>query len=199
MNDYPEPIERMIEKFRKLPGIGRKSAERLTFQIIRMENREVEEMRQALYDVKVRIHPCEICGNLTDEKICHICRDERRDQQMICVVEDVANLVALERSEEYRGAYHVLHGLISPLNEISYDNINLDSLLQRIEKGDIREVILAISPTIDGEMTTLFIRELLAPTAVEVTRIASGIPMGGSLEYFDSATINKALEDRKKI
>lgn len=199
MNDYPEPIERMIEKFRKLPGIGRKSAERLTFQIIRMENREVEEMRQALYDVKVRIHPCEICGNLTDEKICHICRDERRDQQMICVVEDVANLVALERSEEYKGAYHVLHGLISPLNEISYDNINLDSLLQRIEKGDIREVILAISPTIDGEMTTLFIRELLAPTAVEVTRIASGIPMGGSLEYFDSATINKALEDRKKI
>ncbi|MDO5717364.1 MAG: recombination mediator RecR [Tissierellia bacterium] len=199
MNLYPEPIERLIAKLSKLPSIGRKSAERLALKLVSTDKSEVEELRQALLDIKTKIKHCNICGNLTEHEICNICSDNSRNKSLICVVEDTPNLIAIEKSREYRGLYHVLDGLISPINDISADEINLDSLIERVENQDIEEVILAISPTVEGEMTTLFIGELLKNKNAKITRIASGIPVGGSIEYFDTQTLFKALEDRREI
>lgn len=199
MDLYPEPIERLIGKLSKLPSIGRRSAERLALKLVSTEMDEIEELRQALYDIKTKVHNCKKCGNLTDKDICDICSNDRRNNKIVCVVEDTPNLIAIEKSKEYKGLYHVLNGLISPLNDVQADNINLDSLLDRVDNGEFEEVILAISPTIEGEMTTLFLAELLKEKDVKVTRIASGIPMGGNIEYFDSETLYKALEDRREL
>ncbi len=199
MDLYPEPIERLIGRLSKLPSIGRRSAERLALKLVQTDLEEVEELRQALIDIKTKVHNCSICGNLTDKDICDICADDRRDKAVICVVEDTPNLIAIEKSREFKGLYHVLNGLISPLNDIQAENINLDSLLDRVDSGEHNEVILAISPTIEGEMTTLFLAELLKEKNVKVTRIASGIPIGGNIEFFDSETLYKALEDRREL
>lgn len=199
MDLYPEPIERLIGKLSKLPSIGRRSAERLALKLVSTEMDEIEELRQALSDIKTKVHNCKKCGNLTDKDICDICSNDRRNNKIVCVVEDTPNLIAIEKSKEYKGLYHVLNGLISPLNDVQADNINLDSLLDRVDNGEFEEVILAISPTIEGEMTTLFLAELLKEKDVKVTRIASGIPMGGNIEYFDSETLYKALEDRREL
>ncbi len=199
MDLYPEPIERLIGKLSKLPSIGRRSAERLALKLVSTDMHEIEELRQALSDIKTKVHNCNKCGNLTDKDICDICSNDKRNNKIVCVVEDTPNLIAIEKSKEYRGVYHVLNGLISPLNDVQADNINLDSLIERVDNGQFEEVILAISPTIEGEMTTLFLAELLKDKDVKVTRIASGIPIGGNIEYFDSETLYKALEDRREL
>lgn len=199
MFDYPKSIENLIENLRKLPSVGRKSAQRMALHIVNMEDTSVEEMIEALKDVKDNIKKCEICGNLTENTICNICRDHSRDGSTICVVEDVTNLLTIERSNTFNGKYHVLNGLLNPNSMINPDSIGIDSLLDRISYEDIKEIIFAISPTLEGETTMLFIKELLKGRDIKITRIASGIPVGGNLEYFDEITLSKAIEDRRDI
>lgn len=199
MFDYPKSIENLIENLRKLPSVGRKSAQRMALHIVNMEDTSVEEMIEALKDVKDNIKKCEICGNLTENTICNICRDHSRDGSTICVVEDVTNLLTIERSNTFNGKYHVLNGLLNPNSMINPDSIGIDSLLDRISYEDIKEIIFAISPTLEGETTMLFIKELLKGKDIKITRIASGIPVGGNLEYFDEITLSKAIEDRRDI
>lgn len=199
MELYPESLEILIAEFTKLPTIGKKSAERLAMSIIKKDEDEVQRLSKALMDVKTKVHKCKSCGNLTENEICDICLNPKRDKSIITVVEDTSNLIAIEKSGEYRGLYHVIGGLISPMKDISAENINIDSLLSRVDSGEIEEVILAISPTVDGETTSLFLNELLKSKNVKVSRIASGIPMGGNLEYYDSETLTRALEDRREF
>ena len=199
MFDYPKSIENLIENLRKLPSVGRKSAQRMALHIVNMENTSVEEMIDALKDVKENIKKCEICGNLTENTICDICRDHTRDGLTICVVEDFTNLLTIERSNTFNGKYHVLNGLLNPNSMINPDSIGIDSLLDRISNEEIKEIIFAISPTLEGETTMLFIKELLKSKNLKITRIASGIPVGGNLEYFDEITLSKAIEDRRDI
>lgn len=197
MDLYPEAVEELILQFSKLPSIGKKSAERLALYIKNHEE-DIGFLIQALEDVK-EVGDCVVCGNLAEDDLCFICQDQTRDQSVICVVEDPQNLVAIEKSKEYRGLYHVLGGLISPMRDVSPDSINLDSLLERADKEEVDEVILAISSTVEGEMTTMFLAEMLKDRGVAVTKIASGIPMGGNLEYFDSQTLFRALEERREV
>lgn len=199
MFDYPKSIEILIENLRKLPSVGRKSAQRMALHIVNMENASVEEMIDALKYVKENIKKCEICGNLTENTICDICRDHTRDSATICVVEDFTNLLTIERSNTFNGKYHVLNGLLNPNSMINPDSIGIDSLLDRISNEEIKEIIFAISPTLEGETTMLFIKELLKSKNLKITRIASGIPVGGNLEYFDEITLSKAIEDRRDI
>lgn len=199
MFDYPKSIENLIENLRKLPSVGRKSAQRMALYIVNMEDTSIEEMIEALKDVKDNIKKCEICGNLTENTICNICRDHSRDESTICVVEDVTNLMTIEKSNTFNGKYHVLNGLLNPNSMINPDSIGIDSLLDRISDEEIREIIFAISPTLEGETTMLFIKELLKDKDIKITRIASGIPVGGNLEYFDEITLSKAIEDRRDI
>lgn len=196
---YPESLERLIEQFQKLPTIGKKSAQRLALYMLDQPAQVSQAFAQALLDVQERIHPCARCGNYTEQDICSICADVRRDQASLCVVEDVPNLMAFERSGTYRGLYHVLGGTLSPEKDRGPEEIGIDRLIDRIQGGDFKEVILAISPTVEGETTTLFVAELLKPLGVKVTRLASGIPMGGNLEYFDEMTLYRALEDRRRL
>ncbi len=196
---YPEPIEALIEQFQKLPTIGRKSAQRLAFRIIDMDVDQVKAFSQALLDVKEKIGRCENCGNFSEHALCDICADGRRDESTICVVEDATNLYAFERSRTYHGSYHVLYGLISPLSDVSPNQINLERLQERVAAGGVKEVIVAISPTVEGETTSLYIANLLKPYNVAITRIASGIPFGGNVEYFDEMTLSRALEDRRRM
>ncbi|WP_243343674.1 recombination mediator RecR [Anaerococcus sp. AGMB09787] len=196
---FPESLANLIEKFQKLPTIGRKSAERLAMSIVEDDKKDVEDFAQSLIDVKNRIHSCEICGNLTEDDICDICKDISRDNETVCIVEDIQDLIAIEKSGAYRGRYHVLGGLISPSDGIGPDQLNVDRLLERINKEEIKEVILAISSTIEGETTILFLQNLLANRDVRVTKLAQGIPVGSSLEYFDQLTLERALEDRREI
>lgn len=199
MYEYPEPIENLIENLRKLPSIGRKSAQRMALHIVNMPKESISDMISALENVKEQIHKCSICGNLTENSICNICLDKTRDNQVVCIVEDVTNLLTIENSNSFNGKYHVLNGLIDPSSFSPTDDIGVDSLLDRIDKENIREIIFAISPTLEGETTMLFIKELLNGRNIKMTRIASGIPVGGNLEYFDEITLRKALEDRRDI
>lgn len=196
---YPESLERLIEHFQKLPTIGRKSAQRLALYMLEQPDQAAREFARALVDVKEKIHPCAECGNYTEDDICPICADNRRDKTTLCVVEDVPNLIAFERARGYRGLYHVLKGTLSPDKNRGPEEIGIDHLLGRIQKGSFKEVILAISPTVEGETTTLFVAEMLKPLGVTVSRIASGIPVGGNLEYFDEMTLYRALEDRRNL
>lgn len=196
---FPESLANLIEKFQKLPTIGRKSAERLAMSIVEDDKKDIEDFAQSLIDVKNRIHSCKICGNLTEGDICDICKDISRDDETVCIVEDIQDLIAIEKSGAYRGRYHVLGGLISPSDDIGPDQLNIDSLLERINKKEIKEVILAISSTIEGETTILFLQNLLAKRDVRVTKLAQGIPVGSSIEYFDQLTLERALEDRREI
>ncbi|KWZ77457.1 recombination mediator RecR [Anaerococcus tetradius] len=196
---YPESLVNLIDEFQKLPTIGRKSAERLAMSIVDRDKDSVDEFAKSLLEVKSRIHSCEICGNLTEEDICDICKDITRNEECLCIVEDVKNLIAIEKSHAYRGRYHVLGGLISPSDDIGPDKLNVDKLLERIDKEDIKEVILAISSTIEGETTSLFLTSLLSNKNVKITKLAQGIPVGSNLEYFDQLTLERALEDRREI
>lgn len=199
MNYYSPPIAVLIEEFSKLPGIGRKTAQRLAFHVIGQPYEAVERFSQAIIDAKRNVRYCQICTNLTDGEVCGICKDQSRNPGLICVVEDPRDVVAMEKTREFRGYYHVLHGAISPLDGVGPEDIKIKELLARIGTQDIEEVILATNPNIEGEATAMYIAKLLKPMGIKVTRIAHGIPVGGDLEYADEVTLTKALEGRREI
>jgi recombination protein RecR len=196
---YPEPVARLIEAFQRLPGIGPKTAQRLTFYMLKRPPDEVRELGDALLAVKQKITYCRICFNVTDEDPCRICSDPRRDAHVICVVEEPNDLLAMERTGEYRGRYHVLLGALSPLDGIGPDDLKIRELLARLEGHETTEIILATNPNVEGEATALYLAKLLRPHAVRITRIARGLPVGGDLEYADQVTLSKALEGRREI
>ncbi len=189
-------LEILIEEFNKLPSVGKKSAQRFAFAILEMEKEEVETFAKALIDVKEKVKKCSICGNFSEEEICEICLDESRNKKIICVVEDSKDIVALERARSYKGIYHVLHGKLSPLNGKGVEDLNIKSLLDRIGSGGVEELIMALNPDLEGETTSMYISRLVKDFDIKVSRIASGIPMGGNLEYADMATLAKSLEGR---
>ena len=199
MFEYPGPVEDLIENLRKLPSIGRKSAQRMALHIVNMEKYSIESIINSLENVKNNIKKCEICGNITENKVCDICSDNKRDDSVICVVEDVTNLLTIEKTNTYSGKYYVLNGLINPNYLVDPENIDIDNLINRVNSGKVKEIIFAISPTVEGETTMLFIKEMIKDKDIKITRIASGIPVGGNLEYFDEITLSKALEDRRLI
>jgi recombination protein RecR len=196
---YPEPFARLIEALQRLPGIGPKTAQRLTFFLLKRPLDEVRELSEALIAVKERIGHCRICFNVTDEDPCHICADPARDPRVLCVVEEPNDLLAMERTGEFRGRYHVLLGALSPLDGIGPEDIKVRELLARVEGSETTEVILATNPNVEGEATALYLSKLLRPLVVRVTRIARGLPVGGDLEYADQVTLSKALEGRREI
>ena len=196
---YPRDMEELILKLSSLPTIGRKSAKRLAFKIVEMDEAEVLDLAKTLVNVKENIKPCKVCGNITDGDLCDICSDDNRDKTTIIVVEDSSNIISLEKAREYRGLYHVIGGLLSPRNEIGPENLNIDSLVERVKTGEVKEVILSLSSTTDGEFTSGLISEILKPYGVKVTKIAQGIPIGVSLDYFDEMSIFRAIEDRREI
>ena len=197
--NYPDSLKVLIDSFKKLPSIGEKTAERLSFAVMNMSEEDINSFSKAIVDVKLKIKKCSICGNITENEICDICSDSSRDSDIICVVEDSKNIISLEKMGSYRGKYHVLNGLISPMDGKGPDDIMLDSLLQRIKKENIKEIIIAVSPTLEGETTSLYISKLLEPFKITVSKIAYGIPIGADMEYIDSLTLSRALEDRKEI
>lgn len=196
---YPAVLEKLISYYEKLPGIGEKSAERLALATIELNDDEIVEFSKTVVDAKQKLTRCTICGNITDEDICSICRDETRDKNTICVLEDFKNILSFEKSGKYNGTYHVLNGLISPIDDIGPDDINLPSLISRVEKLDHPELILALKPKIEGEATTLYIKKILENKDVTISRLSYGIPMGAEIDYLDNVTLEKALEDRRKI
>ncbi|WP_326910946.1 recombination mediator RecR [Sedimentibacter sp. MB31-C6] len=198
MEQYTQPITKLIEEFSKLPGIGRKSAQRLAFHILDMKGNDVVELAKAIVNAKKLTKHCKTCGNMSESDICNICSNIKRDQSTICVVEDVRDIAAMERTKEYNGVYHVLHGTISPLDGIGPDDINIKNLISRLNE-DISEVILATNPTIEGEATAVYISRLIKPIGIKVTRIAHGIPVGGDIEYADEITLMRALEGRREF
>lgn len=199
MSEFIEPLEIIIEQMRKLPGVGRKSAVRMTFGIINMSDEQIERFLHSISEAKASIKTCSICGNLSTDDLCPICSDVQRDSSIICVVEDVKALMAMEKVRSYHGMFHVLGGTISPIDGRGPDDISIDSLLNRINNGDIKEVILATNPTIDGETTAIYISKLLKPLGISTTRLASGIPVGGDLDYADEMTLLNAIDGRKEI
>ena len=192
-------LERLEESFNKLPSIGRKSAERLAYSIIEMSDDDVKEFSDALQSLKSKVHICPICGNITEDDICEICKDEDRNQAQIMVVSYPKDLIAFENSEGYKGLYHVLNGVISVSKGKGIDDLNISSLIERVKNDAIKEVIIATNPTIEGEATGIYLSKLLAPYVESVTRLAYGLQMGGNLDYTDSLTLSKALEGRTKI
>lgn len=198
MEQYTAPIAKLIEEFAKLPGIGRKTAQRLAFCILDMENEEVLSFAKAVVNAKKLTKFCTICGNLSEAEHCNICQSTKRDKSIICVVEDVKDVAAMERTKDFMGVYHVLHGTISPLDGIGPDQINIKELISRLS-DDISEVILATNPTIEGEATAVYISRLIKTMGIKVTRIAHGIPIGGDIEYADEVTLLKAMEGRREI
>lgn len=201
MNFFAPPVERLIEEFAKLPGIGQKTAQRLAFHVLAIPKVDAVRFADAIRDAKETIFACKLCQNLTDNEICPICADPMRNQQQICVVTDPKDVIAFERTREYHGLYHVLHGVLSPLNHIGPDDIRVRELLIRIadEDSDIREIILATNPDTEGEATAMYISRLAHPFGITVTRLAYGIPVGGHLEYIDEVTLMRALEGRREI
>lgn len=199
MNYYSASISQLIEEFTKLPGIGRKTAQRLAFHVINMPTQDAHNLADAIVKAKENIKYCKVCTNLTDQDVCNICSDERRDPLLICVVEDPRDVVAMERTKEFKGYYHVLHGAISPLEGIGPEDIKIKELLARLSAQSVDEVIIATNPNIEGEATAMYLSKLLKPMGIKVSRIAHGIPVGGDLEYADEVTLTKALEGRREI
>ncbi|PYM33992.1 MAG: recombination protein RecR [Candidatus Rokuibacteriota bacterium] len=196
---YPEPVARLIDALQRLPGIGPKTAQRLTFFLLKRPADEVRELSESLVAVKDKIVYCRTCFNVTDEDPCRLCADPARDARLLCVVEEPNDLLAMERTGEYRGRYHVLLGALSPLDGVGPDDLKVRELLARIEAGAVEEVILATNPNVEGEATALYLAKLLRPLVLRVTRIARGLPVGGDLEYADQVTLSKALEGRREI
>ena len=199
MQQYAVPIANLIDQLSKLPGIGKKTAQRLAFFILEMEDLEAEKISEAILEAKEKIKLCTICQNLTDIDPCVLCQNVNRDKSIICVVEGAKDIIAMERSREYKGEYHVLHGVISPMDNIGPSDIKVKELLNRLADDKVKEVILATNPTVEGEATALYISRLIKPLGVKVTRIAHGIPVGGDLEYFDEVTLSKAMENRREL
>ena len=200
MEYFPPALEHLVEQFARLPGIGRKSAQRLAFHVLSLSQEEAEAFAQAVVEAKRAIHCCPVCQNLTEgDGPCSICASPRRDTSVICVVADPKDVVAMERSREYQGLYHVLHGVISPMNHVSPDDLHIKSLLERVAAGGVSEVIMATNPDTEGEATAMYLSRLLKPFQVKVTRLAYGIPVGSHLEYTDDATLMRALEGRREM
>ena len=199
MDFFPSALENLIDKFATLPGIGRKTAQRLAFFVISLSDEEAASFADAITGAKESVECCAVCLNLTDGDLCVVCRDTRRDAGTVCVVPDPKGVLAIERSHEYKGRYHVLHGVISPMNNIGPDDIKIKELIARVSDGSVEEVIMATNPDTEGETTARYISRLLNPFGIKVTRLAYGIPVGGSLEFVDDATLMRALEGRLEM
>ena len=199
MQFFPAALQNLTDAFARLPGIGGKSAQRLAFHVLSLPLDEAQEFADAILAAKREIHTCPVCQNLTDREVCPICNDESRDHSVICGVAEPKDVIAMERSREFRGVYHVLHGVISPLNHVTQDDIKIKELLLRVGNGNIREVIMATNPDTEGEATAMYISRLLRPMEVKVTRLAYGVPVGSQLEYADEVTLSRALEGRQEM
>ena len=199
MQHFSSHIDNLIENLAHLPGIGRKTAQRLAFHIINMDDKKVSELAQAIARAKENLTYCEVCCNIADKSPCAICANPSRDKSMICVVEDPRDVAAMERMREYNGKYHILHGTLSPMDSITPEMLKIKELVGRLADEDLKEVIIATNPTIDGEATAMYIARIIKPMGVKVTRIAHGLPVGGDLEYADDVTIAKALEGRREL
>ena len=196
---FPAALQELADQFARLPGIGGKTAQRLAFYVLGLPMEEAQNFADAIITAKNTVHTCPVCQNLTDREICPICDDEMRDQGVICVVAEPKDVIAMERSREFNGVYHVLHGVISPLNHVTQDDIKIRELLLRVGSGQVREVIMATNPDTEGEATAMYISRLLRPMEVKVTRLAYGVPVGSQLEYADEVTLSRALEGRQEI
>ena len=199
MADIAEPVNRLIEQFKKLPGIGTKSAQRLAFFVLKMNMTDATELAESILEVKRTIRRCSICNNLTDVDPCQFCTQPTRSDRVLCVVEESNNILAVEKTHQFSGRYHVLMGSISPLKGVSPDQLGIPSLLQRLQNGSIEEVIVATNPNVEGETTALYLSRLIKPLGIRVTRLALGLPVGGDLEYADEVTMAKALEGRREL
>lgn len=193
------PLAKLVEQFRRLPGIGPKSATRLAYYVLEMEKSQAQALAQTIIEAKDKIGYCSMCYNFTDTDPCKICQAQSRDHTIICVVEEPRAVAAIERSRDYRGLYHVLHGALSPLDGVGPDDIRIKELLQRLQSGDIKEVIMATDPDVEGEATAMYLARLLKPLGVKATRIAHGLPVGGDIEYVDEVTLSKAVENRREL
>ncbi|HLE78333.1 MAG TPA: recombination mediator RecR [bacterium] len=196
---YAEPLARLIEELSKMPTVGPRTAQRLAFYILRMAPEDAARLSQAILDAKAKIRYCSVCFHITDVDPCAICSNPRRTRSMICVVEDPRDVLAMERTREYRGLYHVLHGAISPLDGVGPDDLKIADLLRRVQSGEVAEVIVATNPRVEGEATAIYLAKLLKPLGIKVTRIAHGLPVGGDIEYADEVTLAKALEGRREM
>lgn len=199
MREHVPPLERLVDEFAKMPGIGRKSAQRLAYYILGISESEAKKLIDSIVDAKNKIHYCSICQSFTDSDPCVICSSAKRDKSVICIVESPRDVIAMEKTGEYTGLYHVLHGVISPMDGISPEDLRIKELLSRLSGGDITEIILATNPTVEGEATAMYIAKLIKPIGIKVTRIARGIPVGGDLEYTDELTLARALEGRREL
>lgn len=199
MRYFPAALQELSDQFARLPGIGGKTAQRLAFRVLEMPLEDAQAFANAIIEAKNTVHTCPVCQNITDRDICPICEDDMRDKALICVVADPKDVIAMERSREFSGVYHVLHGVISPLNHVTQDDIRIKELLTRVAQGGIREVIMATNPDVEGEATAMYISRLLRPMEVKVTRLAYGVPVGSQLEYADDVTLSRALEGRQEI
>ncbi|MCI5886003.1 MAG: recombination mediator RecR [Clostridiales bacterium] len=196
---YAKPLNVLIKELSSLPGVGGKTAQRLAFHILSMDDAKAESLADAILTAKKEMKYCSVCGNLTDQEPCSICSDDTRDRSVICIVETARDVFAMERLREYRGLYHVLHGTISPMDGRGPEDINLKSLIIRLQENDIEEVVIATNPSIEGEATAMYIARLIKPAGIRVSRIAHGIPVGGDIEYTDEVTLLKALEGRREL
>jgi recombination protein RecR len=199
MKDFAEPLARLIDELKRLPGIGQKSAQRIAFHLERAPREEAERLAAALLDAKDKIRLCSLCNNLTEQDPCEYCADPRRDPEVICVVETPYNVIAIEKTREYRGLYHVLHGALSPLQGIGPDQLKLKNLVERLKGGKVKELIVATNPNVEGEATAIYLSKLLKPLGLKVTRIGMGVPVGSELEFADEVTMLKAMEGRREI
>jgi len=197
--NYPKSFQNLVEEFQKLPGVGIKTAERFAFSLLENSKESVEDFSKSILDMKNKIRSCKICGNLSETDICEICSNEKRNKNILCVVENIKTILPLEQSGIFNGVYHVLGGLISPMEGIGPENLNLNQILRRIKEEEISEIILALKPSIEGETTSLYLKEILKDLNVKVTRIAYGIPLGFDIEYIDTMTWQKAFEDRNQL
>jgi len=199
MQYFPAALQELTDQFARLPGIGGKTAQRLAFHVLELPLEDAQAFADAIIEAKNTVHTCPVCQNLTDRELCQICEDSMRDQSLICVVAEPRDVIAMERSREFNGVYHVLHGVISPLNHVTQDDIKIKELLHRVATQNVREVIMATNPDTEGEATAMYICRLLRPMEVKVTRLAYGVPVGSQLEYADEVTLSRALEGRQEI
>ncbi len=199
MADYIESLQNLADRFGSLPGVGKKTALRMAYSVLELSDEDAQGFAQAIIDAKEKIHLCPICQNLTDKEVCSVCDDLGRDKSIICVVEDPRDVASMEKVREYRGLYHVLHGVISPMNNITPDKIKIAELLARLADGEVTEVVIATNPTVEGEATAMYLSRLIKPLGISVTRLAYGMPVGGNLEYADEVTLYRALEGRRGV
>lgn len=193
------PFARLVEQFERFPGIGKKNAQRMAFYVLNLSDKDAEELALSITDAHTKIRNCSICGDLSEEEICPLCKSANRDTSVICVVENPSNVLAFERSGEYRGLYHVLHGVISPINGVGPDELNIKSLIARLNNENVKEVIMATNPTVEGEATAMYLSKLIKPMGITVSRLAYGVPVGGDLEYADEVTLRRAIDGRQNF